>query len=71
MAASSYMPPVKYEKTAALKIKTAAYTVHNRHEEGSAQQRFFLFCRWADMIALFSSLPIAYPGSNIIDTIEQ
>ena len=65
------MPPAEYEKTAALKIKTAAYAVHDRHEEEPAQQRFFLFCRWADMIALFSPLPVTYPSSNIIDAIKQ
>ncbi|WP_207709438.1 hypothetical protein, partial [Pseudoflavonifractor sp. 60] len=47
MAASSYVPPVD--------IKMAALNNQNRHwkerldmRNRPAQQRFFLFCRWAD-----------------------
>ena len=48
MAASSYVPPVD--------IKTAALNQNRRWKERldmrnrPAQQRFFLFCRWADLV---------------------
>jgi len=52
MAASSYVPPVD--------IKTAALNQNRRWKERldmrnrPAQQRFFLFCRWADLALLAS-----------------
>ncbi len=48
MAASSCEPP-ENEKAAALIIKTAAVKYHVGIENQPAQQRFFLFCRWADV----------------------
>ena len=47
MAASSYVPPVDI-KTAALNNQNRRWKERLDMRNRPAQQRFFLFCRWAD-----------------------
>lgn len=48
MAASSYVPPVDI-KTAALNNQNRRWKERLDMRNRPAQQRFFLFCRWADL----------------------
>jgi len=49
MAASSYVPPVDI-KTAALNNQNRRWKERLDMRNRPAQQRFFLFCRWADLV---------------------